>query len=781
MIAPASDLRAASRRLALATPASRCWRRPSSPRAGDGARGGSRPRRARRAARSPSSRPATSTTSTRARRTTRSRTRSRTPRSVRCTRLQADERHADARTSRRPCRRSPTAGGRSPSTSGTASGSARPSTARSPPADVKYAIERGFAASVANGYVGAYFGDVVGAPAKATKAVPDITGIQTPNTYTIVFKLKQSVGRLHRARSACRVTAPVPPSYARPFDAQDGLDLRAAPGRDRAVHDQERRLGQHQRRRLPAGQADRRSSATRTGTRRRAGGRPTPTRSCSRRATRIRPSRRGRSSSGAARRERRHAASARGAQVDPRQPEQKQPARRSLRPAAAATSRSTRAKAPFNNADRAQGRRLRARRNAMRLTRGGAVDGRIATHFIDPSFGNQGFDAGRRARVRPVRTSADARGTSPMAKALLKQAGYASGMYTGPQVTMVADNTPPGSNTAQVVAADLAKIGFNRQDDPVTHATMYTKFCNVPKERAEHLPERRLAARLPRAADDPGRHLQREEHRPRQQLELAAAERPVDQRRDRSGQAHRSPTRPAGRPGAGSTRWSRARPPRSLALGELPDAVLDAGHARARAVERRRPGRDLHGRPRAPTRPSPATAESHARPPGAARREGARPRAAPRSRRRSFASRVAHARATSSAGSSGGSFLLLVVSGLTFLIFYTFPSADPAALRAGRQATPRADRPDPPPARARPARLRPVLALHQGARPPLRPRLLVPEQRLRPVAALHAAARHDLAHDRRVRVLDAGGRPRGDPLGGPQAVAARPSRRWAAR
>jgi peptide/nickel transport system permease protein len=35
-----------------------------------------------------------------------------------------------------------------------------------------------------------------------------------------------------------------------------------------------------------------------------------------------------------------------------------------------------------------------------------------------------------------------------------------------------------------------------------------------------------------------------------------------------------------------------------------------------------------------------------------------------------------------------GVFLLFVVSGLTFLIFYTFPSADPAALRAGRQATP---------------------------------------------------------------------------------------------
>ena len=35
-----------------------------------------------------------------------------------------------------------------------------------------------------------------------------------------------------------------------------------------------------------------------------------------------------------------------------------------------------------------------------------------------------------------------------------------------------------------------------------------------------------------------------------------------------------------------------------------------------------------------------------------------------------------------------GAFLLVVVSALTFLIFTVFPSADPAALRAGRQATP---------------------------------------------------------------------------------------------
>ena len=81
-------------------------------------------------------------------------------------------------------------------------------------ADVKYAIERSFASSVANGYAGAYFGDLVGAPAKAPKAEPDIRGIQTPNKYTIVFELKQPDGVFVGALGM-PMTAPVPQEYAR--------------------------------------------------------------------------------------------------------------------------------------------------------------------------------------------------------------------------------------------------------------------------------------------------------------------------------------------------------------------------------------------------------------------------------------------------------------------------------------------------------------------------------------------------------------------------------------
>ena len=126
-------------------------------------------------------------------------------------------------------------------------------------------------------------------------------------------------------------------------------------------------------------------------------------------------------------------------------------------------------------------------RNAMRLTRGGAIDGRIATHFIDPGFGSQGFTQAGGYSFNPF-PSAGFNGNVAKAKQLLRQAGYANGMYSGPQLTMVADNTPPGSNTAQVVAAAMAKIGFNVKTISVTHSTMYTRFCNVPKSEPNVCP-----------------------------------------------------------------------------------------------------------------------------------------------------------------------------------------------------------------------------------------------------------------------------------------------------
>jgi peptide/nickel transport system substrate-binding protein len=123
----------------------------------------------------------------------------------------------------------------------------------------------------------------------------------------------------------------------------------------------------------------------------------------------------------------------------------------------------------------------------MRLTRGGAIDGRIATHFIDPSFKSLGFTQAGGFSFNPF-PSKNFAGNVATAKSWMRRAGFGSGLYTGPEVTMVSDNTPPGSNTAQVVAADLAKIGIKVKTVSVTHATMYTRFCNVPKNEPNICP-----------------------------------------------------------------------------------------------------------------------------------------------------------------------------------------------------------------------------------------------------------------------------------------------------
>src|SRR2546423_15245178 len=62
-------------------------------------------------------------------------------------------------------------------------------------ADVKYAIEPGLLPGAANGHAEAYYSDIVGfkqaqaAAAKDPTKAPDLSGITTPDSHTIVFKL----------------------------------------------------------------------------------------------------------------------------------------------------------------------------------------------------------------------------------------------------------------------------------------------------------------------------------------------------------------------------------------------------------------------------------------------------------------------------------------------------------------------------------------------------------------------------------------------------------------
>jgi peptide/nickel transport system substrate-binding protein len=138
-------------------------------------------------------------------------------------------------------------------------------------------------------------------------------------------------------------------------------------------------------------------------------------------------------------------------------------------------------KPPFNNINTRKAVIAATNRVALLNTRGGRLAGAVPTHFIMP--GIPGFQQGG-GYAGPAGAQYDylhhPTGDTALATKYMKAAGYSSGKCTGNcTVTMVSDNTPPGSDTAQVFKSQLAALGFNVQLHPVEHAVMYTKFCNV--------------------------------------------------------------------------------------------------------------------------------------------------------------------------------------------------------------------------------------------------------------------------------------------------------------
>jgi len=70
----------------------------------------------------------------------------------------------------------------------------------------------------------------------------------------------------------------------------------------------------------------------------------------------------------------------------------------------------------------------------------------------------------------------------------MRKAGYPSGKYTGPALSAVADNTSPAKQTAEAFVQQVKQIGFNVQLTEVPHKTMYSKFCQVPKNQPAFCP-----------------------------------------------------------------------------------------------------------------------------------------------------------------------------------------------------------------------------------------------------------------------------------------------------
>jgi peptide/nickel transport system substrate-binding protein len=341
-------------------------------------------------------------------------------------------------------------------------------------ADVKYAIERGFDAAVGNGYAGAYFGVIKGAPTKIVNTVPNISGIQTPDKYTVVFQLTKPSGIFVGALQE-PLTAPVPAEYARKFDK----------GTASSYGDHQVATGPYMVQNNAAGKITGYTPGRQIVLVRNPNWNP---------KTSWRPAyadkivfKEGFDPTVATKQILSGQADANGDFPPPAaslkqilsNPSEK--GQLEFTPTAGARFVALNVqKPPFTNKYVRMAVAYVLDRNSMRLTRGGAIDGKIATHFIDPSFGNSGFNQAGGYGFNPF-PSKNNSGNVPQAEAMLKKAGFKSGKYSGPQITQVADNTPPGSNTAAVVANSLQKIGFNVKTISVQHAAMYTRFCGVPK------------------------------------------------------------------------------------------------------------------------------------------------------------------------------------------------------------------------------------------------------------------------------------------------------------
>jgi peptide/nickel transport system substrate-binding protein len=349
--------------------------------------------------------------------------------------------------------------------------------------DVKYAIERGLMPGVPNGYATVYFADLVGLSAaeaavkKHPTKAPDISGITTPDSSTIVFTLTKSSAIGVIDALSLPLASPVPAGYAAKYDTKTPSST----------------YGQHQ---IDVGpyyissyQPGKQITLARNPNYT-AGSdfRPayadnivvqegfTDTNSAIRKIL-----------TGTGMINFDFSATGQGLKLAATQ-YQKQ---LSLTPAGGnryVALNTT--KPPFNNINVRKAVIAASNREALRNTRGGPLAGGLATHFIPPGipgFQQAGGDAGPAgAQYDFIQHPA---GDMALAESYMKKAGYSSGKCTGNcSVTMVGTSTPPASDTAQVFKSQLTALGFNVQLHPVEQAVMYTKFCSVVSQEPNVCP-----------------------------------------------------------------------------------------------------------------------------------------------------------------------------------------------------------------------------------------------------------------------------------------------------
>ncbi|MDA0181600.1 ABC transporter substrate-binding protein [Solirubrobacter phytolaccae] len=342
-------------------------------------------------------------------------------------------------------------------------------------ADVKYAIERGFFSSVANGFTTSYYGDLEGAKVGADPGTK-IKGIETPDDTTLVLKFKRPVGGVMAAGAlAYPATAPVPEEYAEKFDAEPQStygENQLSTGPYMIENDASgKSIGYDPGKRIHLVRNDNWDKSLD-----------------------YKPAHldeidnlEGNDDVGIASRKILEGQSMIAGDFTPLPENLKSaldntPDQIKLAPPVGGRwiALNTTIK-PFDDANIRKAVSAGMDRNALLLTRGGKTVGDMATHFLPP--GTAGFEEAGGAEGTGVDfLSADGAPLPDVSAKYFKAAGFASGKYEGTEkLLMVGSNAGVAAKTAEVAKESLTNMGFNVQLRLVEPQIMYTRYCNVPK------------------------------------------------------------------------------------------------------------------------------------------------------------------------------------------------------------------------------------------------------------------------------------------------------------
>jgi peptide/nickel transport system substrate-binding protein len=352
--------------------------------------------------------------------------------------------------------------------------------------DIKYAFERAFSKEVPSGYAGTYFKSIVGTPAKSnTGDIKPISGIETPDDSTIVFHLKTASAPLVSQALVMPITVPVPKEYATKYDrtTPSKYDQYVAfTGPYMVKHDPStgKVTG-----RVPGKSIDIVHNPNWDS------------------STDYRPAyldevyiQEGNDDlASASRRALNGSATVCCDSILPPAQVLKQALQHNGNQVLFVPAGGTRyisfntTVKPFDNLNIRKAIIAASNRNALRLTRGGAVVGDIANGYIPP--GIPGYaEAGGVKQNTDLDYLKNPSGDPALAKNYMLAAKQedpsqpidANGKWTGrDRILAIAVNTDPGRKTAEVFQNQMEQLGFKLNLRTMPFDTLSTKFCSVPK------------------------------------------------------------------------------------------------------------------------------------------------------------------------------------------------------------------------------------------------------------------------------------------------------------